>query len=499
MPDDVPVVCILWYRRDLRVHDLPALQAAMAAGPVLPLFVFDDRLLHGRWPSANRTWFMLESLKALDLRLRERGSRLYIRHGKPEDVLPALAREVGAKAVVVSRDYSPFGRRRDDSVARALSKSGVALHALPGLLVQEPEAVLTAAGGPYGVFTPFLRRWSALPRRDMFDSPASIDTVTGIDPGRLPAWEDLGFGEPASGIIGPGEMAARARLEAWLNGGIVGYSSGRDVPGAGATSRLSQDLRWGLISPVEVVERCGGRGADSEKFTAEIAWREFSYHLLWHQPRIVREPFQRQFAGIAWDDDPPRFDAWKSGRTGYPIVDAGMRELLATGYMHNRARMIAASFLAKDLLLDWRLGEAHFMGHLVDGDIANNGCGWQWAASVGADAQPYFRVFNPQSQGERFDPRGEYVRRWVPELSGVPDRYIHRPHTMPAEVQVAAGCRIGVDYPYPIVDHGVARVRALSVFRSAAGAHSRDAGKKDRSDAKEHQESDHVRECGEPD
>jgi deoxyribodipyrimidine photo-lyase len=466
--DDGRVTSIFWYRRDLRVHDLPGLQAAVREGPILPLFVLDDRLLHGRWPSANRVWFMLESLKVLDQQLQERGASLRVRRGRPEEVVPALALEAGAEAVFVSRDYSPYARWRDERVADALADRGIAFHAWPGTLVHEPEEVHTDAGQPYAVFGPFFRKWRQIPRRAVSGSPASIETVAGVDPGRLPAIGEFGFEEIAPGTIAAGELAARERLDAWAGGGIAGYASHRDFPSKGATSRLSQDLRWGLVSPVEVVERCGGYAADSEKLIAEIAWREFSYHLLWHYPRIVREPFQRRFGGIAWDNDAERLEAWRAGRTGYPIVDAGMRELLATGYMHNRVRMICASFLAKDLLVDWRVGAAYFMEHLVDGDVANNTVGWQWAASVGADAQPYFRVFNPRAQGERFDPGGDYTRRWVPELANVPGEYIHEPGRMPADVQQAAGCRIGVDYPEPIVDHGMARERALAMFAAAS-------------------------------
>lgn len=465
--EDLPVTSIMWYRRDLRIHDLPALQAALEAGPVLPLFVLDDRLLHGKWPSANRAWFMLECLRVLDGQLREHGSRLHVRHGAPELLIPAIAREVGARAVYVSRDYSPFARRRDAAVEEALTRMGVAFRALPGTLVQEPEAVRTGDGRPYAVFGPFFRKWQQLSRRAVLGSPAAIEAVAGVDPGRLPATGELGFEGAAQGAISPGELAARERLAAWAGGGIAGYASGRDLPSKGATSRLSQDLRWGLLSPLEVVERCGGHGADSGKFIAEIAWREFSYHLLWHHPRIAREPFQRRFGGIAWANDAMQLDAWRAGRTGYPMVDAGMRQLLATGYMHNRLRMIAASLLAKDLLLDWQLGAAHFMEHLVDGDVANNTVGWQWAASVGADAQPYFRVFNPRAQGERFDPGGEYIRRWVPELANVPGKYIHEPARMPPEVQQAAGCRIGVDYPEPIVDHVLARQASIERYRES--------------------------------
>lgn len=462
--EDGRVTSILWYRRDLRVHDLPALQAAVGAGPVLPLFVFDDRLVHGRWPSANRVWFMLESLKVLDQQLRERGARLHVRRGRPEEVIPALALEAGAEAVFISRDYSPFARRRDAQVAEALGARGIAFHAQRGTLVHEPEHVHTDAGQPYSVYGPFRRRWESLPRREVSGAPGEIPCVAGVDAGKLPDFGEFGLAEPAPEISTPGETEARNRLDGWAAGGIRGYAAGRDMLAAGATSRLSQDLRWGLLSPLEVVERCGGSGDDSAKFIAEAVWREFYHHVLWHHPRVLREPFRTEFAAIRWDSDRDALEAWKQGRTGFPLVDAGMRELLATGHMHNRARMIAASFLAKDLLLDWRLGEGHFMAHLVDGDVANNDGGWQWAASVGTDPQPYFRIFNPYLQAKRFDPDGAYVRRWVPELANVPDRYLREPHAMPHRVQRESGCLVGVDYPRPVVDHQIARERALAVF-----------------------------------
>lgn len=439
----------------------------MEAGPVLPLFVFDDRLVHGRWPSANRVWFMLESLRVLDQQLRERGARLHVRRGRPEEVIPAIALEAGAEAVFVSRDYSPFARQRDGRVAEVLAACGIALHARRGTLVHEPEDVHTGAGQLYSVYSPFRRRWESLRPRAAAGAPGEIPCVAGVDAGDLPVLGEFGLGERAAGLVAPGETEARKRLEAWGDGGITGYAAERDMLATGATSRLSQDLRWGLLSPLEVVERCGGSGDDSARFIAEVVWREFYHHVLWHHPRVLREPFSREFATIRWDSDTETLEAWKQGRTGFPLVDAAMRELLATGYMHNRARMIAASFLAKDLLLDWRQGEAHFMEHLVDGDVANNDGGWQWAASVGTDAQPYFRIFNPYLQAKRFDRDGAYVRRWVPELANVPDRYLQEPHLMPLGVQRESGCMMGVDYPSPIVDHHVARERALAVFSAA--------------------------------
>jgi deoxyribodipyrimidine photo-lyase len=270
----------------------------------------------------------------------------------------------------------------------------------------------------------------------------------------------------------PGEAPARARLATWVAEGVDAYADGRNRMDLGATSRLSQDLRWGLLSPLEVVEHAAGAGAGAGRrtFTNELAWREFYAHVLWHNPRVMHASFQPAMDAVPWRDDPDGVAAWAEGRTGYPVVDAAMRQLRAAGYVHNRARMIAASFLTKDLLLDWRLGEAEFMRHLVDGDVASNNGGWQWTASTGTDPQPWFRIFNPVLQGKRFDPDGRYVRRWVPELAAVPDERIHEPWTMSPEEREAAGVRIGVDYPAPIVDHAAARERALAAYAAARDA-----------------------------
>lgn len=458
------VTSVMWFRRDLRLHDQPALAAALERGPVAPLFVIDDRLIHGRWPSPNRVAFMLESLASLRAELTARGGRLHVRVGRPEVEVPRFALEAGAIDVFASRDYSPYARRRDRRVAEALGGAGVAFHARRGVLVHEPEDIRKDDGTPFAVFTPFLRRWSALDRRAVLEAPAQIPGVR-LEMGDIPSMQDLGMREPQAKLPAAGEPAARRRLIDWERDGVAGYADGRDLLGEARTSRLSQDLRWGLLSPLEVVERC----ASSPKFVSEVAWREFYYHILWHHPRIIREPFQPQYAALEWAIDQGSLAAWKAGRTGYPVVDAAMRELLATGYMHNRARMIAASFLTKDLLINWREGERHFMEHLVDGDLANNNGGWQWAASTGTDAQPYFRIFNAYSQGAKFDGDGQYVRRWVPELRNVPDAYLQQPHTMPMDVQRSAGCMIGGDYPAPIVDHAAARERALAVYGAARG------------------------------
>ena len=268
-------------------------------------------------------------------------------------------------------------------------------------------------------------------------------------------------------IPAPGEVAARARLARWLDGPVEGYAETRNRMDVDGSSRLSQDLRFGLLSPLEVVERAAGEGDGRRIFTGEVAWRDFYAHILWHHPRVAREPYQVAFAGLQVREDADAFRAWAEGRTGYPVVDAALRQLRASGFVHNRARMIAASFLAKHLLLDYRLGEAEFMRHLTDGDLASNNGGWQWTAGTGTDPQPWFRVFNPILQGARFDPDGAYVRRWVPELRHVPVASIHQPWTMTPAVQAAAGCRIGTDYPSPMVDHAEARGRALAAYGQA--------------------------------
>ena len=494
---------VVWFRRDLRVHDHPALIDAASRGAVAPLYVLDPAILDGRFASPNRTWFLLDAIDSLATGLAARGAWLTVRVGRPVDVVPAFARDVGASTVAVSRDYTPFGTRRDGAVADSLQRDGVDFVVKPGLLVHEPEMMLTGEGRPSRVFTPFLRRWMAAELRDVLPAPARLRASA--DPGgpTLPLPNGVrGLDVVARlGLEGPtadpeelpraGEAAARQRLEAWIAAGPAGgptaYAERRDrLHDPGGTSRLGPDLRFGLLSPAEVVTRAlsadgGSRG--SRRFVSELAWRDFYAHTLFHGPEMARAPFQRRYAGVAWPGgslgdtrtSPTAAgpaEAWRTGRTGFPIVDAGMRQLAATGYMHNRARMIVASFLAKDLLIDWRVGEAHFMRHLLDGDPASDLGGWQWAASVGTDAQPYFRVFNPVTQAQRFDPDGVFVRNWVPELRRVPVTRIHAPWTMTLDEQAQAGCRIGLDYPAPLVDHAEARLRAIAWFRGQGSGSS---------------------------
>ena len=473
---DRPVV--VWFRRDLRLHDHPALADAVASRrPVAPLFVFHPRLFRGRFASPNRAWFLLGSVVALRRELEALGSQLFIRIGDPSAVVPRFARDVGAGEVRVSRDYTPFGRRRDRAVAEALRPTGLDLRSKRGLLIHEPERLVTQSGSGYAVFGPYLRRWQVLPMRDILPAPERFRTVH-ADAGAMPDIVALGFDGPTAdegALPEPGAPAARRRLERWLEArGPAGYERTRDhLDDPRATSRLSADLRFGLLSPVEVATRAiasdeGGEG--SRRFVSELAWRDFYSHALWHSPRIARQPMDVRYRDIAWEDDGAGSEAWQDSVTGYPIVDAAMRQLGRTGWLPNRTRMIVASFLTKDLLIDWRTGERHFMTHLVDGDPASNLGGWQWAASIGTDSRPFVRVFNPMTQAKRFDPDGAYVRTWLPELARVPTARIHEPWTMSPDEQEAAGCRIGVDYPAPIVDHPAARERALARYAAAVAA-----------------------------
>ena len=455
---------VVWFRRDLRLHDHPALNHALERyDRVLPLFVLDDGILRGRWKSANRRWFLAGALRSLDGELRKRDSSLTVLRGDPVEVVPRVASELGAAAIIASRDFSPYGLRRDEAVASAARTGGVDWEAGRGLLVQEPEELRREGGGAFTVFSPFHRRWEALPLRAVLPAPITVPTAAPPagheapdDPGRL-VGDTMPTADPAL-LLKPSEPAARARLERWAaSDALHDYDTGRDRLDLDGTSRLSQDLRWGLLSPVEVVERCTGPGRGPARFRSELAWRDFYAHLLWHEPRVGRESFLSELDDVAWSQDDVAIEAWKAGRTGFPVVDAAMRQLLATGWMHNRARMLVASFLTKHLGVDWRVGEDHFMAHLVDGDPASNNGGWQWAASTGTDPQPYFRIFNPTLQGKRHDPEGDYVRRWVPELAAAPDLEGAAVHEPPHGV-----------YLPRIVDHAAARAAAIRAYESRA-------------------------------
>ncbi len=463
---------IVWFRRDLRVSDHPALSMAVAgARAVIPLFVLDERLLRDSTSAPARTWFLLRSLAELDASLRARGSGLLLRTGRPEEVVPRLAHEAGASAVLATRDVTPFSHRRDQAVAAALERDGRRLRLQPGLLLAEPESMLTAAGRPFRVFTPFWKALQQVSRRPLLPAMGAIHTPADLLVAPPGVTAELADREaPHPGLPEAGESAAHERLRAWVLEGLSGYGRGRDGLDGQATSRLGPDLHLGTLSPLQVESAAIEAGAAAVPFVRQIAWREFYHHQLFHRRAAVDPVADSPFMAIFRTDreDPEAVAAWREGRTGIPVVDAGMRQLAATSWLGNRARLVVASFLTRHLLMDYRIGERHFMRHLIDGDVANNRGGWQWTAGVGADPQPWFRVFNPVLQGQRFDSDGDWVRRWVPELAGVPSRYIHSPWEMPAAVSGEAGVHLGESYPRPIVDLQAGRERALAAFRSVA-------------------------------
>jgi deoxyribodipyrimidine photo-lyase len=443
----VPPTTVLWFRRDLRLSDHPALlDAVRAAGPggaVLALFVVDDRL----WgPSgANRRSFLIGCLRALDESI---AGRLVVRRGEPEAVVPAVAAEVGARQVFVTADFGPYGTRRDDVVEQALAAHGIELARAGSPYAVDPGEVRNGSGAPYKVFTPFAKAWRAHGWPAPSRAPSSVSWATAPSD-RIPVEPPTEATLPAAG-----EAAAKRAARRFWDAHLAGYDTARNDPGADATSRLSPYLRWGCLHPRQLLAKLGGSEAE-RTFATELCWREFYADVLHHRPETARDALDLSMRAMETDGPgtAPRFSAWFEGRTGYPVVDAGMRQLVGEGWMHNRVRMLTASFLVKDLHLDWRRGARFFMQHLVDGDLASNQHGWQWVAGTGTDASPYFRVFNPVTQGERFDPDGTYVRRWVPELRDVPSRYVHRPWDDPA------GPPAG--YPAPMVDHAEERAEAL--------------------------------------
>ncbi|HYE47982.1 MAG TPA: deoxyribodipyrimidine photo-lyase [Azospirillaceae bacterium] len=480
--DGAPV--IVWFRRDLRLADNPALAAA-AGRPVLPLFVLDEEA-PGRWrPGGASRWWLHHSLAALAASLARLGLPLLLRRGPAARVVPALAAETGAAAVHWNRRYEPWAVARDAALKAELAASGVGARSFNGSLLAEPWQLSTGAGRPYRVFTPFWRALlAAPPPAPPLPVPAGLTAPAQVPRGdRLEDWGLLPSGPDWAGGLRdtwtPGEAGAAGRLARFLEGPAAAYGAARDLPGTEGTSRLSPHLHFGEISPRQVWAQAQaamgchdreGMVAGIESFLREIGWREFCYNLLYHFPTLPEVPLNPEFEAFPWSDDRTALSAWTRGRTGYPIVDAGMRQLWATGWMHNRVRMIAASFLVKHLLLPWREGAAWFWDTLVDADLANNSAGWQWVAGCGADAAPYFRVFNPVLQGRKFDPAGAYVRRWVPELARLPDAWVHEPWRAPADVLARAGVRPGRDYPEPVVALEAGRERALAAYATLGQA-----------------------------
>jgi deoxyribodipyrimidine photo-lyase len=469
------VTAIVWFRRDLRVHDHPALVAARADHErVVPLFVFDDALLHGRYASPARARFMLGCLRELDGALRKLGSGLVVRHGAPEDEVVAVAREVGADTVLWTSDVAPYARRRDRRVTAALRDAGVAAQPHGGGYLVNPSRPRTQGGKPYTVFTPFWRAIAEAPRRPIHRAPIDLPPLpSALRKGKLPSAAALNINnaDVPEPVVAPGEPAARAALERWLRTDLRHYADRHDALSDPGTSVLSPYLRWGCLSARECEERAarhGGPGAAA--FVRQLAWRDFYAPQLLLFPDNLTQEFQERYrSGLRWADDPEALEAWKGGQTGYPLVDAGMRQLARSGWMHNRARLVVGSFLTKDLHQDWRAGERHFARLLLDGEPAQNNGNWQWIASVGADPAPSFRrLFNPILQQRKFDPDGRYVRAWVPELANVPDEKLAEPWTMSDAEQADVGCVIGTDYPAPIVDH--AHEREVAKRRYAAAA-----------------------------
>jgi deoxyribodipyrimidine photo-lyase len=465
---------IHWFRQDLRLADNPALHRAAAAGRVLPVFVLDDVNAGSLRRGAASRWWLHHSLAALDRSLQ---GRLVLLRGDAMDLVPALAAQVGATAVHWNRCYEPWRIARDTKLKEKLAAHGVAAVSTNGSLLWEPWDVSNAAGKPYQVFTPFYRKGclnAGAPRLPL-PRPEPL-TLAGPPAGALPLaalellprirWDRQL--EPHWQI---GEEAATARLAAFLAGGLRGYREGRDFPARPHTSRLSPALHFGEVSPNQLWygARAGAEGPDLDHFLNELAWREFSYALLYHHPTLPTDNLQPSFDAFPWDDEETLLRAWQRGGTGIPFVDAGMRELWQTGWMHNRVRMVTGSFLVKNLLLHWHHGEAWFRDCLVDADLAANSASWQWVAGCGADAAPYFRIFNPVLQGRRFDPDGAYTRRFVPELAGLPDRWLFAPWEAPAAVLQAAGVTLGENYPRPVVDLAVSRQRALAAYAESRG------------------------------
>ncbi len=477
MSSPAPTPVIVWFRKDLRLGDNLALKAACDSGrPVVCLYIREPQGLGTGPLGPAQDWWLHHSLTALGHALAARGSRLVLRSGDPLTILDAIVAETGAGAIHWNRRHDPAGIAVDTRLKQHFKTRGLTVVSFPGQLLHDPQKLVTGGGGPYRVFTPF---WRALLRdgepRPPVEAPAHVAPPTG-----KPASEDLrewgllpskpDWAASFTEMWTPGEAGALDKMDEFVEGGLEGYRAGRDFPARPSTSLLSPHLALGEISPFRLwhaARRPDDAGSDDlMHFRKELAWREFCYHLLFHFPDLPRKNWNERFDAFPWHSDDERFALWTRGLTGYPIVDAGMRQLWHHGWMHNRVRMIVASFLIKHLMIDWRSGEEWFRHTLVDADPAANAANWQWVAGSGADAAPFFRIFNPVLQSEKFDPEGDYIRRYVPELRGLSNALIHRPFAAPKEALARAGVVLGQTYPFPIVDHATARTRALEAYKA---------------------------------
>ena len=462
-----------WFRRDLRDDDNAGLYYALkAARRVHCAFVFDREILDRLVDRADRrVEFIRDSLVELQASLRAKGGDLIVLHDNARTAIPELARRLAVDAVFANADYEPGAIARDAAVAKALAADGRRMHLAKDQVIFEKDEVLTQAGRPYTVFTPYKNAWLAKLEPSYLEAYPVAACARALCPApeETPVASLAQLGFESSGIsalgIRTGMSGAQATLADFAKR-IARYAEARDYPGVKGVSYLSVHNRFGTLSIRSLARLAVKRkGAGPAAWLSELIWRDFYFQILWHYPGVVESAFRTEYNAIEWPNDAALFAAWREARTGFPLVDAAMRQLNTTGYMHNRLRMVTASFLAKDLLVDWRRGERYFAEKLNDFDLAANNGGWQWAASTGCDAQPYFRIFNPTAQSEKFDPRGAFIRRYVPELARVPDAFIHEPWTLPPIDQQAAGCVIGRDYPAPVVDHAAQRVKALALYK----------------------------------
>lgn len=468
---------IVWLRQDLRLEDNPALFYAAAEGIVIPVFILDHTIPKSWQLGGAQRWWLHHSLIELQKQFANYKIPLILQQGDPEKILLTLIKKTGAQTVYWNRCYEPYAIRRDSKIKLRLKQDNIEVKSFNAALLFEPWEIKNQQGDYFKVFTAFWK--NCLKHSQQFSIlkiPKFNSFFENLASENLMDWKLLpskpNWAKAFDKIWQPGADGAKKRLASFLKDGLQGYAKNRDIPAISGTSQLSPHLHFGEISPKQIwhavqheLAHRKNISADSERFLAEIGWREFSYYLLYHFPALPEQPFQTKFTDFSWHADKKLLQAWQQGKTGYPLIDAGMRQLWQTGWMHNRVRMIVASFLTKDLLIPWQQGEAWFWDTLVDADLANNAASWQWVAGSGADAAPYFRIFNPILQSKKFDPQGEYIRRWVPELKNLPDKYIHEPWVAPEIILKQAKIKLGDNYPHILIEHDIARDRALAAFK----------------------------------